>query len=412
MPDAEVHFDIRNVNFEWAKTMIKTWVRHYNCKLGVLRSELLSAQTLPYLDLGRAKSTAIHWAKKNYHRKLDHNAISAFYDFIRPLDPNYKPVTQPPNVTPVSKPVQNANLVQSAHPKKRLHSPAEASPPLKRPDKQPSPISSLPGTSSDHSIYIPVDPSMIPLPDSPPPAPPFSPEDFPPLPQRVSNAKGASKQPGPRTRAAQKVPQPRFTPSPCARPKKPTPLEQNKFWKFRNEATNKPNWQLPTLDKKILIVGDSNLSRINVDPHPDTQVACFPGASINDLRTIINKYTGKLQPEKVVLTIGINDRNNLISASEYRLRLLFSMVRKKFPKSRIYFTELNFSATSTPQQKQALDAINRTAASSKAKSPESRVIVIPSLASTEFEVGHDNIHWTERTANDMYNNWLVALNLN
>jgi hypothetical protein len=73
----------------------------------------------------------------------------------------------------------------------------------------------------------------------------------------------------------------------------------------------------------------------------------------------------------------------------------------------IYFSQLNFSATSTPNQKEILEAINRIA-----ESRRSNVTVIPRLPIADFSVCRDNIHWTEGTANTIYSNWLNFLNLN
>jgi hypothetical protein len=59
--------------------------------------------------------------------------------------------------------------------------------------------------------------------------------------------------------------------------------------------------------KSKTIFGASNLSRINVEPHPETQVACYPGAKLCHARGLIQKYNGSFKPEKIVINIGINE---------------------------------------------------------------------------------------------------------
>ena len=38
--------------------------------------------------------------------------------------------------------------------------------------------------------------------------------------------------------------------------------------------------------------------------------------------------------------------------------------------------------------------------------------IIPALPAGDFEVGQDQIHWTESTANKLYRSWMTYLNLN
>lgn len=426
IPNDDIYFAIWNVNFEWAKSTIKAMLNHYNEQLGSIRTEVVLTQAMPHLDLGRAKSNAIRWAKNNYNRKLDINAISSFYDFVRPIDPSQQPIQNLAQATPL---VMIPTVAPQSQMKKRLRSPETSPPVTKRVDNKISPL--LPLDSGPRDMLF--EASLIPLPDSPL-GNLNDPNEYPPLPQRerVNGSKS-----GPRTGASQKspqssqpsglktpsptgkLPQPSFSPTPgpsnapevrpikfANRPQQPTMLERNIFWKFRHEIENKIDWRLPVLTNKVLIFGASNLSRINVEPHPETQVACYPGAKLCHARGLIQKYTGSFKPEKIVINIGINDMNEPISSSKHRLMLLLSAIKSKFPKTAIYFAKLNYSSRLTAQQKLAIQSINSTAESSKS------VTVIPALRLSEFNVVKDNIHWTEKTANSMYSAWLKFLNLN
>jgi hypothetical protein len=454
MPNIEVVSDIKKVNFVWANSIIRAMIDHYNFSLGTIMSEIIMGQTAPNLNLGKAKSTAIRWAKANYGKKLHVKSIEAFYQFIRPFDPHFQQKAQNCQVTtPTARSSQTVPVIPPpSELRKRLRSPTDSPPPVKRTDTRPSPI---------FLLDSPVDPLQIPLPDSPPP---LSPEEFPPLPRRVD----ANQKSGPRTKSTPvdpskiplpdtppplssdelpplpqrakddrksglrtrstpltqkgvstpvpvaKLPQPNFTPTPCRNSinhqnklKKTTHLEANSFWKFRYEVDHKHEWRLPVLTKKILILGSSNLSRINVKPHSDTQIACYPGAKLCHARTIVKKYMDSYQPEKIIINIGINDKDEPMSVTAQRVQLLFSTIRSKFPDAKVYFTKLNYSQHLTAKQKRTLAFINSSVESLRIK-----VSVIPSLPISDFEVVQDNIHWSEKTANALYYSWLTFLNLN
>jgi hypothetical protein len=170
---------------------------------------------------------------------------------------------------------------------------------------------------------------------------------------------------------------------------------------------NKNEWRLPTLNKKILLIGSSNLARINQTPHPDMQVAIYPGAKINHIRNMVRKHNEVFQPQRIILNIGINDKDELQHDTSQRIENLFSTMRSKFPKAKVHFAKLNYSKHLTTTQKRNIQFVNSRVEALRAKVP-----ILPSLPVSEFQVVEDNIHWTECTANRMYNSWLSHLNLN
>ena len=73
----------------------------------------------------------------------------------------------------------------------------------------------------------------------------------------------------------------------------------------------------------------------------------------------------------------------------------------KFNNKKTYFLIL-----SQGSQKSCLNQINLVAKSIR------DVKIIPALPAGDFEVGQDEIHWTEATANKLYRSWMRYLNLN
>ena len=123
-----------------------------------------------------------------------------------------------------------------------------------------------------------------------------------------------------------------------------TNFRQSKFNKLRHNVSDKSQWHLPEIIKPTLLFGSSNLSRINLDKHPEVQVECYPGASFNHFRNMVTNYKGKSQPENIVLNIGINSRNQDGTSAVNKLRNMVSSIRRGFPRANMYFIELNFSS--------------------------------------------------------------------
>ena len=144
------------------------------------------------------------------------------------------------------------------------------------------------------------------------------------------------------------------------------------------------------------------MSRINLDKHPEVQVECDPGAKFNHFRNMVTNYKGKSQPENIVLNIGINSKHQDGTSAVNQLRNMISSIRRRFPRANKYFIELHFLAS----QKSCLNQINLTAKTIR------DIKIIPALTAGDFDVGQDQIHWTEATANKLYRSWMRYLNLN
>ena len=141
-------------------------------------------------------------------------------------------------------------------------------------------------------------------------------------------------------------------------------------------------------DKKYpIVIGSSNLSSINLDKHPKVEVECYPDANFNHVRNMVTNYKGKSQPENIVLNIGINSKYQNGTSTVSQLRNMISSIRKRCPITNVYLIDL------------------------AAKSLRD-IKIIPALPAGDFQVGQDQIHWTEATANKLYHILMIYLNLN
>ena len=121
---------------------------------------------------------------------------------------------------------------------------------------------------------------------------------------------------------------------------------------------------------------------------------------------MVKNYKGKSQRENIVLNIGINSKNQDGTSAVNQLRNMVSSIRRRFPRANMYFIELNVSDQRLASQKSCLNQINLAEKSIR------DVKIIPALPAGDFEVGQDQIHWTEATGNKLYRSWMRYLNLN
>ena len=68
---------------------------------------------------------------------------------------------------------------------------------------------------------------------------------------------------------------------------------------------------------------------------------------------------------------------------------MVSSIRRCFPRANMYFKELNFSERLLASKKSDLNQINLAAKWIR------DIKIIPALPADDFEVGQDQIHWTE-----------------
>ena len=167
-------------------------------------------------------------------------------------------------------------------------------------------------------------------------------------------------------------------------------------------------WFLEGTDKGILVIGDSNISRISKGSRAQIQTESFPGAQIGHINTVLNKMIGpqvENYPECVILSVGINDMNNSPGSTTIpAMRKLAQKANKQFPRSRIAIPRINCPAHLSKSQKANIKAINDSLVRLR------NISIIPELDQKLFRTIPGDIHWTADTADTLLNHWLCHLN--
>lgn len=179
----------------------------------------------------------------------------------------------------------------------------------------------------------------------------------------------------------------------------------------RSEPRRHPNtnhkvkdWSLEII-KPVVIVGDSNLSRIPSFEDDFIQIDSFPGAKLYHMYEILKKLQPNHQAREVVLLIGLNNclERLLPKTVEKQLSLLASLAKQTFPKATIRFPVINFSTELQLEQQQRLKKFNDLI--------RSKCNFLTEINPSSFHVEtRDQIHWTSTTAEEILNHWLSQLN--
>ena len=158
-----------------------------------------------------------------------------------------------------------------------------------------------------------------------------------------------------------------------------------------------------TPTKPYIILGDSNLSRIQSHSRSNLQIDSYPGATFYHIAGLLEKTQQNSKVEKVLLSVGINNKDQ--HPKRTAIKQLQSMVRvtkSTFPAAEIWIPLINYSQNLEPQQKSNLEEINSHILRNMPH--------VPKLPEGDFRTTRDDIHWTERTADKMLGHWLQHLN--
>ncbi|CAI5635389.1 unnamed protein product [Oreochromis niloticus] len=193
-----------------------------------------------------------------------------------------------------------------------------------------------------------------------------------------------------------------------ASPQGGTPVvrhQQPKFKVRRHIVTERKmvDWGL-SVGCKWLIIGDSNLSRIPPHSIPDLQIESYPGANFRHIQAIIAKATKHVTVEKVVLSAGINSKQQ--KARETAIKQLQAAVRAaklQFPYAEIWVPVINFSPGLPREERGVLDIINTHI--------YKNMPFLPPLPHRKFGTEGDLVHWTRETGRAMLEHWSNILNL-
>ena len=164
------------------------------------------------------------------------------------------------------------------------------------------------------------------------------------------------------------------------------------------------DWVLPAIRYETLILGDSNLDRVDRVP-PNTQIESFPGARIKHIKKLIERYpnTG-FQPKRILLSVGINDKQSESETVERDCSELVNAIQKKFPKCEIAYGELNYCKNLPYKYQETIIALNKYIRSHPG------ITNVPPIDGRKFYVNNDMIHWTRKTADALITWWLDRLN--
>lgn len=162
------------------------------------------------------------------------------------------------------------------------------------------------------------------------------------------------------------------------------------------------DWGLRTT-KKWVIMGDSNIARLPTHTIPDLQIESFLGANFRHAASILAKTTSQVVVEKVVLSFGLNSKNQ--KAKETSIKQLQTALRKAkdaFPYSEIWIPIINFSSSLPLHKKESLQQLNSHL--------HRNMPYLEPLSKALFQMEEDNIHCTKDTAKAMFDHWVTYLN--
>ena len=168
----------------------------------------------------------------------------------------------------------------------------------------------------------------------------------------------------------------------------------------------KKHWHLPEITKSILVIGDSNLSKIKEVSRSvasKIQIISYPGAKFEHLYEILKKQKTAIdQVTHVVLSIGVNNRSQSATATANKnIKSLHFQATKTFRKAQICYPTIGnkFSSTSEMQNLTDFEGTWRGL----------KTTILPSLSSFQTTEG---VHWTHATARGLLDRWLRHLKLN
>lgn len=180
--------------------------------------------------------------------------------------------------------------------------------------------------------------------------------------------------------------------------------ERFKVRRHTNTQRKLTDWRLE-VEKKWIILGDSNVSQFPDFLNQDLQIESYPGSHFRHAHALIEKSNPPedLVVEKVVLAFGINSRGNKLRETTMKtVQGAVRAIKKKFPLAEIWVPQINFSTNLPAEEKENLEFLN---AYLKRNLP-----YIPAISDDQFQTVEDDIHWTSETASVIFKHWMRYLN--
>lgn len=179
-------------------------------------------------------------------------------------------------------------------------------------------------------------------------------------------------------------------------------LSTHLFQSHNHNGDKINNWTLTPI-RPILLIGDSNMSRLPHILDDRIQVDCYPGANLAHAKNLLRNNTPISEGiSHVILSFGLNNReqrNPKIIKKD--LQEMLNAANKVFPQALIYIPIINFSEDLPENQKSHIRTINYLIKETNHQ--------IPRLAKDLFDTTQDNIHWTPQTAQNIWDHWKTFL---
>ncbi len=174
----------------------------------------------------------------------------------------------------------------------------------------------------------------------------------------------------------------------------------------------KKQWTAPTpaQDTDTLVLGTSNMQSITKKPRRDMEIHSYPGCRLHHMEHMLQGPPIH-SPRQVIIAMGINDtstrwpHNTLTNA----VKRMVTMAKRKYPQSRVYMAEINYSHTLEAPRQDIADAINQ----SLNQCTTGTCKVLKALPSSKISISPTDtygVHWTKESANAVLAHWASSLN--
>ena len=392
LPNLAVFNAIHEVNKAWATNVTQALITHYKTELDFLKGQLFGWK-VSAADRVLYRNKAHQWARRNFGRKIQNSTFEELDKILNSFcGPSVKTSKTNLNASKDPKPTTEVPATRRPAASDQVGTTVPPSTPSKRRRRSSSCDEHQPKRSCTPRKLLQ---NLVPE----QPAPQTSP--------RASSYAAAARSPPSghfETRAHQK--KPNSTPS------------VRRFPKIGREDKTGQNihkhWFIPKITKPILILGTSNLSRIEQVRRTDVQVVSYPGLQLSHLLKILMAYSPNprdpgMKPTKIVISAGINDRGFAPTTNETNMKKVVNRLRDLFPESKIFIAQHRYSDKLTTSEKNTLDKLNENIVLTC--SNKSNVDFIPPIPRSAFQIGpNDHIHWTATCANFTCHHYLRHLN--
>lgn len=182
------------------------------------------------------------------------------------------------------------------------------------------------------------------------------------------------------------------------------PIKAVSYHKGRNSS-----WKIPSSPtSKILVLGDSNISRITRSPisiHKLSLVS-YPGGRFRHLLSALNSSQSQHtlpnpHPKVIILSLGLSHISDSLSSLTLSVQRTIDAFHSAFPGTLLFLPLLNFNPLLPLPHRTLLQQFNSYLSSNF---PD---MVLPQLQQSQFHTNEtDLIHWLPPTANAILSHWL------